>query len=148
MAVTHYLYGNAIKNMLTNSITDLSSTTTAITLALMSSDHSFTQSHEQWGSVSANEISSTGDYARATMSGHTVGYNARVTNFDAVDVNFGSTVSIAAYAAVVLFGTGASTGDLLISSIDFDGKEESVDGTFEVQWNSTGLFTITVAATS
>jgi hypothetical protein len=150
MAVTHKLYGPSMKNIVNGSIANMAATGTDIKLALMTSAHSFTQSHEFWSSVSANEVSTalgstSGHYSSKSLTAKTVANTStRVTTFDSSNVSFGSTVSMYAYHAVLYYNS-ASTNKPLISSINFGQKEESVDGNYAVNWNASGIFTITVS---
>jgi hypothetical protein len=144
MAVTHKLYGTSMKNMLINNITSLSSTDTAVTLSLLTSAHTFTQANEYWATVSANELTTTytgsTDYAGQVLTGKTITSTGDVsTIFDAADVTFTSTGNIKAYHGVL------RASSYLISSINFDGEQESVGGEFSVNWNSSGIFWINVS---
>ena len=144
MAVTHKLYGPAIKNILDGTI-DLDADTFKV--ALMSSGFSFNQDHENWAQVSTGEISSTGDY---TADGETLSiastdmtYSNRVTTVVcSSETVFASTGTISAYHAVVY----GSTSDKLISAVDFGGEEASVDGEYKITWTDSKLFTVTVSS--
>ena len=152
MAVTHKLYGPAIKNIFNGNMGALDSTATTIRVALMSSNHTFTQSNETWSQVEANEISSTAnDYSTAggeELTGKSLAYSARVTTFDgSSETSFTSTGSITAYHAVLYQeSTAGSTASYLLSSIDFDGEQRSVNGTFKLTYSTSGIFTTTVAS--
>jgi len=141
MAVTHALYGTSMKNLMNGNITDIASTT--ITLSLMTSDHSFNQAHEYWADVSANQLT-TDDY---TPGGEALANTALTstddvsTIFDADNVQFTAAGDITAYHAVL------RASSYLISGIDFDGEQQSVGGEFSVNWNSSGIFWVTVATT-
>ena len=146
MAVTHKLYGAAMKNMLNNNITDLNSSgTTTLTFSLMTSEHSFAQGNEYWGTISANETSSgtagSTNYAAQTLTTIALASSGdRLTLFDADDVTFTSTGNVLAYHGIL------RASSYLISSIDFDGEQKSVAGEFKLNFASTGVFTITVGA--
>ena len=134
---------------MTGNIPSLASTATDIKLALMTSVHTYNKDHKWWSSVSANEVSTalgstSGHYASKSLVTKTVGYTDRVTKFDSSNVSFGTTVSMYGYHAVAYYNT-TSTDKPLISSVDFGQKEESVAGSFSVNWNAAGIFTATVS---
>ena len=143
MAVTHKLYGPAMKNILDGTV-DLDGDTFKV--ALMSSGFSFNQDDENWAQVSTGEISST-DY---TDDGETLSiastdmtYSNRVTTVVcSSETVFSTEGTISAYHAVVY----GSTSDKLISAVDFGGEEASADGEYKITWTDSKLFTVTVSA--
>ena len=143
MAVTHKLYGPAMKNILDGTV-DLDGHTFKV--ALMSSGFSFNQDDENWAQVSTGEISST-DY---TDDGETLSIaSTDMTYSDGVttvvcssETVFSTEGTISAYHAVVY----GSTSDKLISAVDFGGEEASADGEYKITWTDSELFTVTVSA--
>ena len=142
MAVTHKLYGPAMKNILDGTV-DLDGHTFKV--ALMSSGFSFDQDHENWAQVSTGEISSTGDYdggitlpIASTDMTYSGGVSTVICSSETV---FSTEGTISAHHAVVY----GSTSDKLISAVDFGGGEASVDGEYKITWTDSKLFTITVS---
>ena len=121
MAVTHALYGPLFENLLKDGFGNLSSAGTEVTVALMSSNHSFDQNDKWWSDVSANQVSTTEDYEPKVLGSKTVTYgtSTRRTDFDGANVSFGSTVSIKAFGAVLYHSGGTSTYRPLISCANF-----------------------------
>ena len=142
MAVTHSMFAAGLKNLINGSIGNIgSSATEALTLSLLTSDGHAAISlstDEYWAEISANEISTahnnSTDYAAKTIAGTSLGSSGNATLLlSSTDVVFTTTGSMKAYCGV----TRASS--YLLSFIDFDGEQESVDGTFRVNWATTGL---------
>ena len=102
--------------------------------------------HDTWADVSANESSETGYAAQAIGTKAVNGGTATATaNVDAGNVSYGTNVTIGAQYAVVRAGTATPAGtNKLVGyvSLDTAGSVSSTNGTFEVQWNANGLFTI------
>ena len=113
-----------------------------IKVALMDDNHSFSADDNTWSDVSANEISGTG----YTAGGETLS-NQSVTQddtndkavFDADDVSW-SNATFTAYHAVLY--DDSLTNDDLICSIDFGEGKSVSNGTFTIQWDSSGIITL------
>lgn len=142
MSVTAHMYGQYPLNAAKKLISDLSAAGTAVKLALLDSSVAPDQdADEAWTDITS-EITGTGYTAGgATLSTKTVTYASRVTTFDADDVSWTSSTITARYA--VLYD---STGGKLILWVDFGEDKSSSNGTFKVEWASTGIFAETVAA--
>jgi len=146
MAVTHKMFGNfphlVLEDGLEGSILDQT-----IKVMLLDSNHTFSQDDDYLDDVVANEASGSGyDAGGATLASKTCTYSTRVTTFDAANTSWASS-TITASDAVIYYDDAGGDGDsLLISDIDFDGDQTTNNGTFELQWNGSGIFTITVAA--
>ena len=137
MAVTHYLYGPSLKNVGANNV-DLEATT--FTVHLMTSDHAYSKNNEYWATVSANETTGQPDYEAKDLAGQALGYSAGITTLTASsETEFCSSGSIKAFHAVL------AASSYLISSIDFGGAEESVDGEFKITWTDNKILTMTVS---
>ena len=142
MAVTHKLYGPAMKNILDGTV-DLDGHTFKV--ALMSSGFSFNQDDANWDNT--HEIGSTGDYTAGgitlSIASTDMTYSNRVTTVVcSSETVFASTGTISAHHAVVY----GSTSDKLLSAVDFNGEEASVDGEYKITWTDSKLFTVTVSS--
>lgn len=105
-----------------------------------------TTSHETKANV-ADHITSSADYPAdgVLSSGVTVTRSNGVITYDSNDFNFGSSVTISAKYAVIYDDT--TTSEQLICycalSSAAGGAVESTNGTFEIQLNASGIFTLT-----
>lgn len=147
MAVTNKLFSNfphlLLEDKLAGSI--LSQT---IKVGLLTSGYTFTQdTQDYWDDISGDEHAASGNYSTggATLTSPTCTVSGRVTTFDAADTSWASS-TITASDAVVYYATGTGSTSLLICSIDFDGNKTTDNGTFALQYNASGIFSITVAA--
>ena len=145
MSVTHSMYAAGLKNVINAKLANIgSSSTEQLTLSLMTSDYIDTvtiATDEYWAAVSTAQISTGTDYTPGgvTIDGVSLATTGNATLLlSSTDVVFTTTGSIAAWAGVV------RASSYLVSFIDFDGEQESVDGTFRVNWNSSGLIRFTV----
>ena len=144
MAVSHKLYGPAMKNLANGNISAL---TTEMRVALMSTDSafSFTQDNEYWATISTGQLSTSTvtDYPSSgvVLGGPSLAYAARITTLSATsETVFTSTGSISSAFAVI------HASSYLVSCIDFDGTQASVDGKFAVAYTDDKVMTITVSA--
>jgi len=109
-------------------------------VALMSTVHAFTSTNTIWGNVSANELAAANGYlAGGTMLTSLSLLTSGTSAWDAADVSWTSSTFVAGHA--VIYDT--TTGNSVICSIDFGGNKEVSAGTFTLQWNGTGIITIT-----
>lgn len=107
---------------------------------LMNTVHAFLNTHTVYNSVTTNELASAGGYLTGgVLLASLAIINSGTSTWDAADVSWTSSTFLAAHA--VLFDS--STGNSLICSIDFGGNKEVSAGTFTLQWNGTGILTLT-----
>lgn len=94
--------------------------------------------------VTANEVSGTGYSAGgATLTSTEITLSGGVLTYDAADVSWASSTIANAMAAVGYFSRGgADTADELIWLSDFVTAASTTNGTFTIQWNASGIFTI------
>ena len=151
MAVTHSMFAAALKNAVNGTLGDIgSSGTKQLTLSLLTSAYVAAvdvSTDEWWSDILTHQVTSayctSTDYS-TSIGGVTIDDVSLVTTGNATlllsstDVVFTTTGSIKAYCGV------ARATSYLVSFIDFDGEQESVDGTFRVNWNSSGLIRFTV----
>ena len=143
MAVTHKLYGPAMKNILDRTV-DLGGHTFKV--ALMSSGFNFNQDNENWGDVSTHQ-STDADYTAGgitlAIASSQMTYATRVTSvICSSETVFSTSGTISANYAVVY----GSTNNKLVSCVDFGGAEASVDGEYKITWTDSKLKTVTVSA--
>jgi hypothetical protein len=110
-----------------------------IKVALLTSSHSFTATHNTFSQVSSNEISGTGYTSNGQNLASKAVTQAATTKFDAADIEWTSS-SITAAHAVIYDDTHA--GNDLIASIDFGGNQSTTAGTFTIAWHSDGIITL------
>lgn len=122
------LYNRFTANLL-GADTDL--VANAVTVALMTDSHTFTASDNVWSDVSGNETSGT-NYSQKALSGKSVTQGSP-SYFDADNVEWVDATFDAAHA--VLFD---NNNDLVVS-IDFGGIQSVVNGTFRLEWSSSGI---------
>jgi hypothetical protein len=94
--------------------------------------------------VTANEVSGTGYTAGGVAITSTeLTVSAGVLTYDAADASWASSTITSAMAAVGYFARGgADTADELVFLSDFVTAASSSSGTFTIQWNASGIFTV------
>jgi hypothetical protein len=100
--------------------------------------------HDFWSDLEANEVSGTGYTANgATLTGTELTVSSGVLTYDATDVAWTSSTISNAMAGVGYFDRGgATTADELMFLSDFVTAASSSSGTFTIQWNASGIFTV------
>lgn len=147
MAVTHNLYGPFLKNMADGTLGDIGATGTVnINVMIMTSAHSYNKDHEYWSQVSANEQSTTttgnedyeagGQLLTGTATTYTGGTLTLTATSETVLTTGGD---VSGYYAVL------AASSYLVSHVDFDGEEKSVDGEFKITWTDAKIFTNSVS---
>lgn len=119
-----------------------------IKVALVTSSYTPDQdAHNYWDDVVANEITGTG-YTEdgITLSTKVFSYTSGTNTwkFDADDVSWTSSTLTARYAVIYNNTPAADSDKSLIAYVDFGSNQSSSSGTFSIQWNANGIFTITV----
>ena len=145
MAVTAFLYGSAPAKLANK---EIDWDTDTIKVALCTGSYIPNQDTHDYFNDVTNEVTGTGYTAGgATLASKTVTYTAgtNVTAFDAADVSWPTSTITARYAVVYVDTAGAASTDPLICYVDFGADVSSSAGTFSIQWDSAGIFTITVA---
>jgi hypothetical protein len=97
--------------------------------------------------VTANEVTdSLASYVaggKALGATPTLAVSGGVLTYDAPDVSWASSTIANAMAAVGYFARGgADTADELIFLSDFVNQASSSNGTFQISWSGTGIFTV------
>lgn len=89
-----------------------------------------------------NEVSGTGYTAGgAYLTSPTYTRSSGVTTFDAADTSWASSTITARYAVIY---DDAAANDPLIAYVDFGADVSSTNGTFQLTWDASGIFTATV----
>lgn len=108
-----------------------------IKVILLDNNHTFSKTDSTLTDVNTNEISGTG-YTTGGKSLSTLSVTqGDPTSFDAADVEWTS-ADFSAYHAVIYNNTTSN----LIASIDFGGEEVVSSGTFKIEWNASGIITL------
>lgn len=144
MAVTAYLYGS-FPAKLANKEIDWDTDT--IKVALTTSTYTPSQDTHDYFNDITNEVTGTGYTAGgATLASKTVTYTSGTNTqaFDAADVTWSASTITARYA-IIYDSTGTSSTSALIGYVDFGADVISSGGDFTIQWNASGIFTISVA---
>lgn len=94
--------------------------------------------------VTANEVSGTGYSAGGnTLTSTEITISSGVLTYDAADTSWASSTISNAMAAVGYFARGgADTADELMWLSDFVTAASTTNGTFLVQWNASGIWTV------
>jgi len=130
------LYSRFFANLM-NKIIDMEADT--IKIALLTDSHAFNVAHNGWAQVSANEISGAGYSAGGEELGGKAVTQAITTKWDADNVSW-SEATFSAFHAVIYDDT--LVGKDLIASIDFGGEQAIADGTFAIEFNASGIITL------
>jgi hypothetical protein len=90
-----------------------------------------------------NEVAGTGYTAGgATMTGTEVTLASGLLTFDANDISWPTSTITDAMAAIGYFNVGTAGTDMLIFLSDFVTAASTSNGTFTIQWNASGIFTL------
>lgn len=103
--------------------------------------------HQFWADISALEITGQGYAAGgAILTGKTLSKQDASDNvkFSADDTSWIDSTLTARYA-VIYQDTGNPETSVLVAAIDFGSDKSSVDGTFTIEWNEDGIFTLSQA---
>ena len=147
MAVTSLLYGAAFLSAFNKEI-DLNEAT-KVKCSLHTSSYGPVQDTDNYWNDCTNEITGAGyTTGGVELTGLTPTYTGgtNVFAFDAVDAQW-TAATFTCRIAVVYYNTGVSSTSPLLMYVDFGSDQSVSSGTFTIQWNAAGLFTVTVSAT-
>jgi hypothetical protein len=106
---------------------------------LLNTVHAFAAGNTIYGNISGNELAAANGYlAGGIILTSCAVVDTGVSTWDAADISWTSSTFLAAHA--VIYDT--TTGNSLVASIDFGGNKEVSSGTFTLQWNATGIVTL------
>lgn len=132
-------YNSFKASRLDGSAPDLTGDT--IKIMLVTSSYTPLATHEFRSSVT-NEVVGSGYTAGGqTLASKTI-TGTTTPVFDAADVTWSSS-TITARGAVLYQDTGNAATDRLIHYIDFGTDQISSSGNFTIQWNASGIFSLT-----
>lgn len=106
--------------------------------ALLTSGHSFDAGHATFADVVAHEVSGGGYTASGVALASLAVATGSAASWDADNASWSSSTVTAAHAVI-----WNVTQELLIASIDFGGDQTTASGLFEIQFNSSGIVTLT-----
>lgn len=144
MAITASgVFGLSLEKALTDTLgKSWESETNKIALISDSATPNF-DTHDFWADLEANEVTGTnwaaGGVALTTTE---ITLSSGVLTFDAADVSVASTTITSAMASVLKTDVGSSATDQLIMLHDFVTAVSTVNGTFAIAWNASGLMTL------
>jgi hypothetical protein len=145
-AVTAYLYGVPLKNMLGGtSVWDWDTST--IKCTLHTGRTADVDTHDYFNDASGTEITGTGYTAGGntlTCSAPTYDTTSDQVRCDASDTSWTTSTLSATDAEVWQDTGGASSTDPLIAGVDFGATVTTTAGTFQITWDSTGIIVIDV----
>ncbi|MGB3706747.1 hypothetical protein [Gordonia sp. (in: high G+C Gram-positive bacteria)] len=143
MAVSAKLYANVHK-LIANKEIDLDSDT--IKVMLCTASYTPNQGTHQYKSSVTGEATGTGYTAGgATLANVTATVTGNVFKFDADDVSWPGSTITARYAVIYDSTPGSDASRPLIGYVDFGADVSTTSGAFQIVWNSSGIFTQTVA---
>lgn len=146
MAITASgLFGLTIEKFLIDTVgLSLESETAVKTAMITDSATPNFDTHDFWSDLEANEVSGTGYTAGGVVITSTeLTLASGVLTYDAADPSWtGSTIANAMAGIVYFDRGGATTADELVCLMDFVTAASSSSGTFTIQLNAAGIFTV------
>ena len=99
-----------------------------------------------WNDLNANEVTGTNWAAGGVaLTGTDITLSGDILTFDATDVSVANTTISAAMCSVLRRTAGTAATDELMLLHDFVTAVTTSNGTFQIQWNASGLLTIAYA---
>lgn len=147
MSVTAKMYSHLPLNLLMDKLCDFDSETKIKCLLLKNTYTPVQDDHDFKDDLvcASNEVEGTGYTAGGVILTTTApSVLAKVTTFDADDVEWADATITARYAVLYDDTEAAEADQPVICYIDFGEDKSSEAGTFKIAWNASGIFTITV----
>lgn len=146
MAITAAgLFGLTLEKMMIDTIGLSIESESAMSIAMItdSATPNFS-THDFWDDLNANEVSGSGYTAGgATLTGTEVTVSGGVLTYDAADPAWATSTITNAMAGVGYFDRGgAASADELLFLLDFVTAASSAGGTFTIQLNASGIYTL------
>lgn len=120
-------------------------------MSLHTSTYTPAQDTHDFHDDATNELAASGNYTAGgnTIANRTSGYTAgtNVQKLDGDDVTFTALTPSAAFRYGVIYKDrgGAASADELIAYIDFGADQNPGGSDFVIQWNASGILTMTAA---
>ena len=134
---------NRFKANLMEGDLDIAAAGDTIKVILLNASHAFDADHDILTDVSTNELATAGGYTAggATLANQSVTQDDTndLAKFDGDNTAWTSATFTANHA--VLYDDTHATDDL-ICSFDFGGAQTVASGTFTIQWNASGILTL------
>ena len=121
-----------------------SETATKVALILDTATPAF-DTMDFWNDLEGNEVPATGNYTAQgnVLTATEITLTSGTLMYDAADASWPTSTISNAMAAVGMFDRGgATTADELVFLSDFVTAASSSGGTFSIQWNASGSFTV------
>lgn len=139
---------NKIYNLLSKKLAsgDIDWANDTIKIMLCTSSYTPNKNTHEFKSDVTNEVTGTGYTAGGkTLANASNSQSNLVTTLDADDVQWASSTITARYA-VIYKDTGVAGTSPLIGYVDLESDQSSSNGNFNVNWNASGIYTLTVPA--
>jgi hypothetical protein len=144
MPASAKLYGKAMHSAFSGLINLPSDT---IKAALCTSSYTPDQdAHDYFNDISGEVVGTGYTAGGATLGTKTLTYDgpSNTVTFDAADTSW-ATSTITARYAVIYKDTGTPSTSPLIGYVDFGADVSTTAGTFQITWNASGIFALSVA---
>lgn len=144
MAITSYVYGNFMKNVLSGKVVDWLNH--PIKVMLCSATYVPDQDTHQTKADVTGEVTGTGYTAGgAALANKTITYDpaTNTTVLDADDVVWSNATITARYAVIYDDGGATDAEKLLLGYVDFGQDVSSTNGDFKITWDAGGIFRFT-----
>lgn len=113
-------------------------------IALLSSSYTPTATHEVFATVGTYEVSGTGYTAGGlTLTGVTWTISGSSSIWTATNPSWTASTITARYAVIYKSGTANSLTNPLVCCFDFGADKITTNGTFVINFNSSGIFSLT-----
>lgn len=113
-------------------------------IALLNNTHTYASTDAVWADVSAEEASGTGyTTGGAALTSVTWTRSGDTVTFDAADAAWTTASFTARYAVIYDDTVTTPVADPLVCFIDFGADKTVTAGTFTVQFNASGIFSLT-----
>lgn len=97
--------------------------------------------------TTSNEVTGGTDWVAGgrALSSKTISRGGAVATFTAANLSSGATATFTAYGCLIYDAsiTGGTVANQGVCFLDFGGAQVVSAGTFSINWNSTGIFTLT-----